>query len=89
MEDTTRKSIFFQDYITIHMYIFIFYDEIIAKIKKCWSLFSGGHKVFGFFNFYASHCVFKVKQPYTLGFVKIPVGVVTHLGDFTENPPHI
>ena len=28
-----------------------------------------------------------MKQPYTLSFVEIPVGVVPHLGDFTENSP--
>ena len=40
-------------------------------------------------NFYANQLVFRVKQPYTLNFVEIPVGVVSHLADFTENPPII
>ena len=41
-------------------------------------------KVFSIWNFYANQLVFRVKQPYILSFVEIPVGVVTHLGDFTE-----
>ena len=51
--------------------------------------FHGGffRKVFGVWNFYANQLVFRVKQPYTMSFVEIPVGVVSDLADFTENPP--
>ena len=44
-------------------------------------------KIFGVWNFYANQLIFRIKQPYTLSFVEISLGVVTHLSDFTENPP--
>ena len=89
MDDTTRKNILFQGYITIHMYIFDISWSSYSQNRKKIVTFQGFffRKVFGVWNFYANQLVFRVKQPYTMSFVEIPVGVVPDLADFIENPP--
>ena len=85
-----QKRASFSKVIALYISVFsIFHAQVIAKIETFWSLFRGVEvcKVFGIWNFYTNQLIFRVKQPYTLSFIEIPVGVVTHLGDFTENPP--
>ena len=79
----------FSKVISLYICIFsIFHDQVIAKIEKIWLLFMGGFsaKFLAYGIFYANQLVSRVKQPYTMSFVEIPVGVVSDRADFTEDP---
>ena len=71
------------------MYIFDISWSSYSQNREILVTFQGGffRKVFGVWNFYANQLVFRVKQPHTMSFVEIPVGVVSDRADFTENPP--